>query len=89
MTEASNDNMPLGEVVEVIALPEFDSKVSKRQQDPETVEIPSTVEDQLRHYVTCISVMYKQNAFHNFDHASHVVMSVIKLLGRIVAPHRE
>jgi hypothetical protein len=30
--------------------------------------------------------MYKNNPFHNFDHASHVVMSVIKLMSRIVAP---
>lgn len=28
------------------------------------------------------------SAFHNFEHASHVVMSVTKLLARIVAPDR-
>jgi hypothetical protein len=30
--------------------------------------------------------MYRNNAFHNFEHASHVTMSVTKLLSRIVAP---
>jgi hypothetical protein len=30
--------------------------------------------------------MYNDNPFHNFAHASHVVMSVLKLLSRIVAP---
>jgi 3'5'-cyclic nucleotide phosphodiesterase len=30
--------------------------------------------------------MYNDNPFHNFEHASHVTMSVSKLLGRIVAP---
>jgi hypothetical protein len=30
--------------------------------------------------------MYKDNPFHNFEHASHVTMSVVKLLSRIVAP---
>jgi hypothetical protein len=30
--------------------------------------------------------MYCDNPFHNFEHASHVCMSVVKLLSRIVAP---
>jgi hypothetical protein len=30
--------------------------------------------------------MYQDNAFHNFEHASHVTLSVVKLLSRIVAP---
>jgi hypothetical protein len=30
--------------------------------------------------------MYRDNPFHNFEHASHVTMSVVKLLSRIVAP---
>jgi predicted glycosyltransferase len=30
--------------------------------------------------------MYRNNPFHNFEHASHVTMSVSKLLSRIVAP---
>lgn len=32
--------------------------------------------------------MYQDNPFHNFQHASHVAMSMMKLLNRIVsAPH--
>jgi hypothetical protein len=31
-------------------------------------------------------MMYRENPFHNFEHASHVTMSVVKLLSRIVAP---
>jgi hypothetical protein len=30
--------------------------------------------------------MYRDNPFHNFEHASHVTMSVVKLLSMIVAP---
>jgi 3'5'-cyclic nucleotide phosphodiesterase len=30
--------------------------------------------------------MYRNNPFHNFEHAGHVTMSVSKLLARIVAP---
>lgn len=28
--------------------------------------------------------MFRDNPFHNFEHASHVVMSMLKMLGRIV-----
>jgi len=31
----------------------------------------------------------QQNPFHNFEHASHVTMSVVKLLSRIIAPDIE
>jgi hypothetical protein len=41
---------------------------------------------QLRRYVTKIASLYRDNPFHNFEHASHVTMSVVKLLSRIVAP---
>jgi 3'5'-cyclic nucleotide phosphodiesterase len=79
--------MPLEEVKEVIKLPEFDWIVAQRQQDRDSVEIQSIVVDQLRELVTCIANMYRaNNQFHNFDHASHVLMSVNKLMSRIVAP---
>ena len=78
--------MPLDEVKEIITLPEFDSKAAKRQQDPETVKVPAAVASQLRDYIAWIAKMYRPNSFHGFDHASHVVMSVIKLMSRIVAP---
>jgi hypothetical protein len=32
-------------------------------------------------------VLHRDNPFHNFEHASHVTMSVVKLLSRIVAPN--
>ena len=44
------------------------------------------VVDELRSYVQTIAGLYNENSFHNFDHANHVVMSVNKLLGRIIAP---
>jgi len=43
----------------------------------------------LHDYVRTIAAMYRDNnPFHNFEHASHVCMSTIKLLARIVAPHQ-
>ena len=41
---------------------------------------------QLHDYVTTIASMYNKNAFHNFDHASHVAMSASKLLHHFVVP---
>jgi hypothetical protein len=42
-----------------------------------------TLED-LRCYVKIIAKMYRDNPFHNFEHACHVTMSVNKLLKRII-----
>ncbi|OEU14879.1 hypothetical protein FRACYDRAFT_188128 [Fragilariopsis cylindrus CCMP1102] len=49
-----------------------------------TTEVSIAVEDQLRDYVTVISLLYHDNAFHNFEHAAHVLMSVSKLISRML-----
>jgi hypothetical protein len=49
--------------------------------------LPKFVIDELRSYVSTLAGMYLENPFHNFEHASHVTMSVVKLLSRIVAPN--
>jgi class 3 adenylate cyclase len=69
----------LEEVKEIITLPEFDSKAAQHQQDSEGVKLPKEVENQLHNYVSCIAGMYRDNPFHSFQHASHVLMSVIKV----------
>jgi len=48
------------------------------------VAIPRVVERQLRDYVTVVSLLYHDHAFHNFEHCAHVLMSVLKLLSRIL-----
>lgn len=45
--------------------------------------LPQAVEKQLRELISTIAHSYSDNIFHNFEHASHVVASTIKLLGRI------
>jgi class 3 adenylate cyclase len=77
---------PIDEVQEIITLPEFDMAANQESVNAADVVIPAVVIDQLKAYVTWVASMYKDNPFHNFDHASHVVMSVIKLMSRIVAP---
>jgi class 3 adenylate cyclase len=86
-----NWNRPIGEslivlneVQEVIKLPEYDSKY--HDLSPDSIVLEPLVRFQLREFVTAIALTYHNNPFHNFPHASHVGMSVAKLLSRIVAP---
>lgn len=77
----------IDEVEEIIKLPTFNSKAAKIQKDPKEVVIDPKVIQQLHDYITVIASMYRSEVpFHNFEHASHVTMSVVKLLSRIVAP---
>ena len=71
----------LDEVKEIITLP---SEPAKYLQDPESAILPDEVVAQLRDYVKTIASMYHNNSFHSFEHASHVTMSVTKLLSRVV-----
>eukprot|EP00526_Cylindrotheca_closterium_P003919 CAMPEP_0113631220 /NCGR_PEP_ID=MMETSP0017_2-20120614/16224_1 /TAXON_ID=2856 /ORGANISM="Cylindrotheca closterium" /LENGTH=1165 /DNA_ID=CAMNT_0000541721 /DNA_START=11 /DNA_END=3511 /DNA_ORIENTATION=- /assembly_acc=CAM_ASM_000147 len=76
----------LDEVVEIIELPRFNARADASSV---AAGLNSEVQNQLREYVRTIATMYNENPFHNFEHASHVTMSVRKLLGRIVAPDIE
>lgn len=76
----------LDEVREVIMLPEFDSEMVKVSRISKSIEFSAGVLTQLREYVSVIATMYPSHPFHNFEHALHVTMSVVKLMSRIVAP---
>eukprot|EP00538_Stauroneis_constricta_P012653 CAMPEP_0119570456 /NCGR_PEP_ID=MMETSP1352-20130426/43621_1 /TAXON_ID=265584 /ORGANISM="Stauroneis constricta, Strain CCMP1120" /LENGTH=1121 /DNA_ID=CAMNT_0007620125 /DNA_START=581 /DNA_END=3943 /DNA_ORIENTATION=- len=86
MRDISEQLSPLDEVKEIIHLPEFDQRVASTQEAAESIAVAPVVINQLRSFVSNIASMYRPNDFHNFEHASHVTMSVIKLLARIVAP---
>mmetsp|Transcript_22665 Transcript_22665/g.50613 ORF Transcript_22665/g.50613 Transcript_22665/m.50613 type:complete len:1177 (+) Transcript_22665:27-3557(+) len=79
----------LDEVQEVIKLPEYDSKYATHPDNPDSIVLEPRVCFQLREFVTAIALTYHENPFHNFPHASHVGMSVAKLLSRIVAPDKD
>lgn len=85
-SEAVDTDMPLDELKEIIALPEFDRESAGCGRDPDTVIIPRKVCMELTHLVSAIAGMYNDNPFHSFDHASHVLMSVTKTISRIIAP---
>ena len=83
-------NSVLNEVVEIVTFPN-DEENCKIDSDPSTsvsscdsnIELSREVMTQLRRYVSSIASLYHDNDFHNFEHASHVTLSVTKLLGRI------
>ena len=66
----------LDEVKEVVALPAFEPLVVKREVNPDTIDLGVDVEEELGSYIATIASMYRDNPFHNFDHASHVTLSV-------------
>lgn len=61
----------LDEVKEIISLPKFrESAVS--QEDPENIELPNGVAEQLHDYVCNIAAIYHDNSFHNFEHVRDI-----------------
>lgn len=74
----------LDEVQDVMAMSPLDETARKRRKDPSGYQLGDDTKDQLRAYVRTIAAMYRKVPFHNWEHASHVTMSVTKLLARIV-----
>eukprot|EP00934_Nitzschia_sp_Nitz4_P000910 Nitzschia sp. Nitz4//scaffold439_size10204//5658//9665//NITZ4_009080-RA/size10204-processed-gene-0.12-mRNA-1//-1//CDS//3329551869//910//frame0 len=77
-------SLPFNEVQEEIVMLEFNPK--QCNVEVSGVVIEPAVTDQLESYITQIAGLYRgfQNQFHNFEHASHVCMSVSKFMARIV-----
>lgn len=65
---------PFEEVEEVIMLPEFNRALVQKNGKAEDIEIPPATLEQLHELVSLIAGLYRDNPFHNFQHASHVVM---------------
>eukprot|EP00980_Cylindrotheca_fusiformis_P010892 scaffold2482_cov116-Cylindrotheca_fusiformis.AAC.2 len=74
----------LDEFTPIIPLKRFDADELERRQSISGFGIGGEAKSQLRNYISTIAGMYPDNAFHNFEHASHVTASVKKLLSRIV-----
>ncbi|CAJ1965912.1 unnamed protein product [Cylindrotheca closterium] len=74
----------LEEFVPIIPLKRFDADELRNRLDPRDLDIGDAAKNQLRSYLSMVSVMYQDNPFHNFEHAIHVAASVKKLLSRIV-----
>jgi hypothetical protein len=81
-TDPSNKDQRLVEWNYAVLLERLHAIVQQRDGDDATID--PKVSAQLKQYVTAIAGKYNRNAFHNFEHASHVTLSVTKLLSRIV-----
>jgi hypothetical protein len=79
------DGTVLDEATDFLPIPKFDPDLAERVDPSHTVTLDAVVVDQLREYVGDIASMYRDNPFHNMEHAIHVTMSISKLMGRIVA----
>ncbi|KAG7359292.1 3'5'-cyclic nucleotide phosphodiesterase [Nitzschia inconspicua] len=67
------------QAVATVRMPEFEPASVM-----EDFELNSEVVSQLRMYITTVANLYRsRNPFHNFERASHVIMSTIKLLQRV------
>jgi hypothetical protein len=85
--ERGDGTLVIEEVAEVVRFSPFDemAEAGLELEDYNQVKLPPNVESQLRLYVETIAKLYHStNSFHNFEHASHVAMSVSKLLNRII-----
>eukprot|EP00546_Thalassionema_frauenfeldii_P002163 CAMPEP_0178933288 /NCGR_PEP_ID=MMETSP0786-20121207/23175_1 /TAXON_ID=186022 /ORGANISM="Thalassionema frauenfeldii, Strain CCMP 1798" /LENGTH=1147 /DNA_ID=CAMNT_0020610845 /DNA_START=214 /DNA_END=3662 /DNA_ORIENTATION=+ len=76
---------PIDEVVEVITLPKFCARQPPRGKK-NSVVLSDDVKPQMKEFVCTIASMYRDVPFHNFEHASHVTLSVYKLMKRIITP---
>ncbi|CAJ1967128.1 unnamed protein product [Cylindrotheca closterium] len=82
--KAGSDKTVLEEFTPIIHLKRMESENVQVRRRASTVVINDQTKVQLRTYLSNIASMYQDNPFHNFEHASHVVSSVKKLLNRIV-----
>eukprot|EP00980_Cylindrotheca_fusiformis_P005498 scaffold1170_cov122-Cylindrotheca_fusiformis.AAC.6 len=74
----------LEEFVPIIPLKRFDAGDLSKRHEASSIDIGEDARNQLRNFLTNVASMYRENPFHNFEHASHVTASVKKLLTRIV-----
>jgi len=81
----SNGGTVIDEVTDVVELMPFDPRTAHLEQLVELIILPAEVTTQLRDFVATIATLHNDNQFHNLSHATHVTMSVVKLLSRIIA----
>ncbi len=77
---------PFEDVVDALVVEDFSEKTAKAETDPQYVDVSENVRAQLLGYVSEIASLYRDNPFHNFEHASHVAMSAAKVVTRIIKP---
>ena len=69
MDESNENGTVIDEVREIITLPKLDLKLAKAQEEADSIELEDEIVEQLNEYVSNIAAMYRENPFHNFEHA--------------------
>lgn len=67
------------------AIPIIVENPPKVKRDPDSIEVSPLIKAQLKDFITAIACMYRDNAFHNFEHASTVLKALEKLV-HLVTP---
>lgn len=62
---------------------EFPDTTKISTTDSNNVVLPSQIQNQLQDLVATIASMYQNHSFHNFERASHVTLSLTKLISRL------
>ncbi|KAL3937629.1 MAG: hypothetical protein SGBAC_007303 [Bacillariaceae sp.] len=83
-TTVGEEGTVLEEFVPIISLKRFEEDELRSRMEPSEVVIHEAARSQLRSLLSNLALLYQDNPFHNFEHASHVTASVKKLLSRIV-----
>lgn len=65
---------PTEEVVEIVTLPKHPKQFL---QNPDDLTLDEVVTSQLRQYGGHVAALYRQNPFHNFEHASVSPVSIV------------
>jgi hypothetical protein len=76
--------MTMEEVKDVVAVPKCDPEIALQERTEPTIDLGPAVTEQLKSYLMTIALLYRDNSFHGFEHASHVTMSVVKLFHRVI-----
>lgn len=79
---AKCSSLVVEELQDVISLPEWKRSMNTKF----STDLDPLVGEQLYDFISRLALMYHDNAFHNFAHASHVTMSANKLFSRIIRP---
>lgn len=80
-----DDSNIINEAKDVIAMPSYDPEVFVKSRET-PANISEVVHQQLHDFVSIICSMYVDNPYNNYQHASHVTMSITKIVTSLATP---
>jgi len=83
--DSNGEKIVADEICEIFDLPEGRPDVTLLEEDFEEIVLQENVMTQLRSFVRGVALLYRNNPFHNFEHAVNVSMNVYKFFSRMTA----